>query len=71
MSVMSCSRNCCDSVMCDRYSANFGYICPSCYTEMVEAQKKNIDFSIDKFMRSIPISATDKEVDLNEVFMLS
>lgn len=37
MSVMSCSRNGCDGILCDRYSPHFGYICDSCFDELVNS----------------------------------
>lgn len=30
MSVLSCSRNGCESIMCSRYSDEHGYICDEC-----------------------------------------
>ena len=37
MGVMACSRQECESVMCDRYSHEYGYICNSCFEELVAA----------------------------------
>ena len=34
MGVKSCSRNGCESIMCDRYSTEYGYICYSCFDEL-------------------------------------
>lgn len=36
MGVKQCSRAECGSVMCDRYSEHFGYICQECFQELVE-----------------------------------
>ena len=33
MGVMSCSRNGCDSIMCDTYIDSVGYICRYCQDE--------------------------------------
>jgi hypothetical protein len=36
MGVLSCDRQGCNSIMCDRYSYSFGYICANCYTAAVK-----------------------------------
>jgi hypothetical protein len=36
MGVLSCDRVGCDSIMCDRLSYEFGYICSDCFEEMVD-----------------------------------
>jgi hypothetical protein len=33
MGVMACSRNSCESIMCDTHVEHVGYICPSCQDE--------------------------------------
>lgn len=50
MGVKSCNRHYCDSIMCDTYIPEIGYICSGC-------QKEFKNFLIAK--RSIPISNTD------------
>ena len=40
MGVMECNRIGCDTILCDRLSNEFGYICSECFDEMV---KMNID----------------------------
>lgn len=35
MSVLSCDRRDCESVMCDRLSHKYGYICSDCLEELV------------------------------------
>lgn len=39
MSVLSCSRIGCDSIMCDTYVDGIGYICPGCQEEFKEFLK--------------------------------
>lgn len=34
MGAMICSRRGCESVMCDRYSLRYGYICSGCFDEL-------------------------------------
>ena len=46
MSVMECSKNGCDSVMCDRHSNKYGYICYECFDTLKESR----DISIEDFM---------------------
>ncbi len=47
MGVMACSRRGCESVMCDRYSLRYGYICSGCFDELCHA---GVNVSIDYFM---------------------
>ena len=49
MSVMKCDRNNCENICCNRYSHNHGYLCNSCFEELV---KKGNNYSIIKFMVS-------------------
>lgn len=49
MGVMSCDRNGCDSVMCDSYSPQFGYICYECKRELIEMHG---NVTIGTFMKS-------------------
>ena len=49
MSVLSCNRNGCDNVMCDRYSPTHGYICDECFKELVDSGAAT---DIDLFMNS-------------------
>jgi hypothetical protein len=48
MSVLRCTRNGCENIMCDRYSYNYGYICNECFEEL-----KLSKMSIDHFMLSV------------------
>ena len=55
MGVLPCNRNGCDNIMCDRHSYKFGYICNSCFEELV-----NKRIPIDQFMNS-----KKEDIDLN------
>ena len=71
MGVMPCSRKNCDNILCERYNDQYGYICNSCYEEMVTAQEHDDEFRVFEFMKT-PAGNTfdDKTVDLNRVFPL-
>jgi hypothetical protein len=45
MGVMSCRRNGCDNIMCNRYSYEYGYICNDCFEELLQSR-----LSISEFM---------------------
>lgn len=60
MGAMACSRNGCDNVMCTRYSLEHGYICYSCFKELVE---KGAETNISQFMKTSPKSV-NKEAAL-------
>lgn len=47
MSVLACDRRGCSSVMCDLYSPTYGYICNSCFNELVES---GAETNIKEFM---------------------
>lgn len=49
MSVLNCSRNGCENIMCDRYSSEYGYICYECFEELVESGPET---NIKAFMES-------------------
>lgn len=36
MSVLTCDRRCCDNIMCNRYSHQFGYLCNECFEKLVD-----------------------------------
>lgn len=46
---MTCSRNGCENVMCDRHSSIHGYICHECFDELV---KMGPETNVRKFMES-------------------
>ncbi len=53
MGVLKCDRKGCDNVMCNRRSSQHGYICDSCFEELVERlvwQGSNIN--IGEFMEA-------------------
>ncbi len=49
--IVSCSRNGCERVMCDRHSVNYGYICNECFDALV---RMGPGVNIGAFMNSIP-----------------
>jgi hypothetical protein len=48
MGVISCERNGCTNIMCNRHSNLYGDICDECYNELLE----RIDIDINAFMAS-------------------
>jgi len=38
MGVSCCARKGCKNIMCDRYSPKYGYICYSCFNELVSSR---------------------------------
>ncbi len=68
MSVLSCSKNGCDNVMCDRYSHTFGYICDECFARLSDMKLTNVN-DIEKFLKSYePIVREDICIDLENEF---
>ncbi len=49
MSVLTCGRRGCDNIMCDRHSCEHGYICNSCFEELILC---GAETNISKFMDS-------------------
>ena len=35
MGVLSCNREGCENIMCDRYSPEYGYICWECFDKLI------------------------------------
>lgn len=54
MGVMKCSRNQCESVMCDRYSPKFGYLCERCAEQLKNSTLMLTDEGIAFFMSTCP-----------------
>lgn len=44
-----CAREGCAGFLCDRKSSRYGYICHSCFEELVEL---GINASVDEFMKT-------------------
>lgn len=61
MSVLACSRSGCGNIMCDRYSHTHGYICSTCYEELVKLDPDNVE----SFMDTTPAAPIDN-LDLVE-----
>lgn len=55
MGVMSCDRKGCDSIMCDHYSSEYGYICYECISEY---NNDSTTLTISAFMESVKQSET-------------
>jgi hypothetical protein len=51
MSVLACSRNNCGNIMCDRHNYKYGYLCSSCFEELVKTRPSN-GSEIEAFMLS-------------------
>lgn len=49
MGVMACDRKGCENILCDHYSDKYGYLCYSCYNELIETGPW---LDIDLFMAS-------------------
>ena len=49
MSVLTCDRNNCTNIMCDKLSDEFGYICDECFEELVN---KGFGTNVQEFMDS-------------------
>lgn len=49
MGVLACNRNGCDKIMCDHYSAEHGYLCDECLSEL---KGKVGELTIAEFMES-------------------
>lgn len=58
MGVMTCSRRGCDNIMCDRHSTKHGYLCDSCFEELVDL---GTDVRIENFMDTPPNDPQEKE----------
>lgn len=43
MGVLACDRRGCDNIMSDNYSHEYGYLCNSCLSDLVEAGPVNIE----------------------------
>lgn len=62
MGVLACSRNGCESIMCDYYSYEYGYICSECLDEL-----RNKPFTdIKSFMQSPKPNILDSYYDWEE-----
>jgi hypothetical protein len=59
MGVLACDRKNCDRIMCDRYSIEYGYICDTCFDELVDSGKDVAEFMDTEFN---PNMVTKKEV---------
>lgn len=77
---MSCSRQDCDSIMCDTYIDSIGYICKECQAEFKEyLAKKDIKVTTEGEIREALYSfmktfkneySKENELDVDEFFRL-
>lgn len=51
MGVLACDRSGCENIMCDRYSPEYGYICDSCFEELVQSGPET---NVGQFMETRP-----------------
>ena len=51
MGVKTCNRPGCGAILCDKYSPVWGYICPTCFEELVSS---GVETDLNKFMASAP-----------------
>lgn len=66
MGVLPCHRGNCAAVMCDRYSEEWGYICHSCFDELIQL---GVQTDVAAFMKSdVPIDAGAKEAAAHYYF---
>lgn len=49
MSVLACSRQDCDGIMCEYFSYEYGYLCSDCFNELVASGPET---NIKSFLRS-------------------
>ena len=59
MGVLSCNREECTNIMCDRYSHVYGYICNECFEELIMSGVNTI---IDDFMNTEKTTASNQDV---------
>ena len=67
MSVLPCNRKGCENIMCDRLSSEYGYICESCFQELLHS---NMD--VKNFMNTEKNTLRDqkyREEYLNKEFL--
>jgi hypothetical protein len=73
MGVKSCFRKDCDSIMCDTYVQNVGYVCPDCQTEFKSKHRDlrsegEIMRELTAFMDTRKEIAGDKDMDVDDFF---
>ena len=50
MGVLLCTRVGCNKIMCDRYSDQYGYLCETCFDELV---CRGVHTNVTEFMDSL------------------
>ena len=67
MGVMTCDRKGCERILCDRYSSEYGYICYTCFSELVDRDPKDIE----AFMSKKPKKGNRDFNDYDRIFPIS
>jgi len=57
MSVLECSRKGCNSIMCDRLSHTYGYLCAECFEELCVS-----DLEIEEFLKTEKGNSLKKKI---------
>lgn len=68
MSVKRCSRADCEHIMCSRYSPRYGYLCDSCFEELL---RHGFHTNIDYFMATNPNPDPEAFLDATCVYFNS
>jgi len=63
MGVLNCGRRKCSNIMCDRYNPVLGYLCDSCFKELVS---HGTDICLEEFMKGTP--KTEDEMNCSEEY---
>ena len=58
MGVMTCNKENCENIMCDRRSHLHGYICYSCFEQLISTGPAT---DISEFMKSPPTHSSQSE----------
>lgn len=61
MGVMPCSRRGCENILCSRYSPKYGYICDSCFRELMSTL---VDIWYFMSCESLPTGEIDKHQEM-------
>ena len=59
MGVMQCNRGRCETISAERYSQEYGYICESCFDELVS---RGVGTNIADFMATNPIKCNQSAI---------
>lgn len=69
MSVLSCQRKGCRSIMCDRYSYQHGYLCHDCFDELVDYIAANGGMATGELIQTfIRTPTSNNTIDRNKIW---